>query len=285
MSGNVASAGQTTAFDDRLLSVQIAVNGQLLTFNQDFWITVKGEKFANALENTCHIEIANLNTAHRNFILTETSPFNSLRVPKVCSVFAGRVSTGMFLVYTGDVMTSRISQPPDIKIGLKCGTCHFKKGSVGRRTGGKSAKLSTLANGVAGNLGLSLRMESPDMNVGNYAYSGNALNEVDLLGKSGNCLAYVDDQQLILKPISAALSGSVLNLSEQTGMIGLPEITDKGLKVKFLYDSSVKLGGAIVITSVLNPAANGKFVIYKLRFDLASRENPFHYEAECLKAA
>jgi hypothetical protein len=283
-SGNTQSANDLTSFDPRLLSVQIEINGQLTTFNEGFWIRCKGEKFANAVQNKCTVEIANLQESTRNYLLTETSPFNQLKTPKVCNVLVGRKSTGLFLLYTGNIMDTKISQPPDITLKLECGTGHAKKGSVGRRSGGKVSKLSTLAGGIASNLGLSLRMEAPDTSVANYAHSGNALDEVDKIGKAGKCDAYVDDAHLILKLSNTPLSGSVLNLSAQTGMVGVPEITDKGLKVKFLYDSTVKLGGGLQITSKLNPSANGLFVIFKLRFDVSSRENEFYYEAECIKS-
>jgi hypothetical protein len=284
MSDSTSISGDISAIDGRLLTAQIQINNDLVTFDQTFYIRAKGKKAANALQNECELEIANLDTATRNYLLTETSPFNQNRTPKILNLYAGRVSTGPFLVYTGDIMTVGISQPPDIMLKLQCGTGHFKKGAVGRRSGGANTKLSTLAGAVASNLGVSLRMEAPNVSVKNYSYSGNALDEVQELASAGSAQAYVDDQHLILKSVNVPLSGSVLNLSAQTGMIGVPEITEQGLKVKFLFDGSVKLGGAINITSVLNPAVNGLFVIFKLDFELSSREIEFYYIAECLKA-
>jgi hypothetical protein len=64
-------------------------------------------------------------------------------------------------------------------------------------------------------------------------------------------------------------------------MIGIPEVTEQGVKVKFLFDSVTKLGGAVRITSVLNPSANGYYVIFKLEFDLTSRDNNFYMTAQC----
>lgn len=272
-------------FDPRLLSVGIQINEELVTFSESFAIKAHGCKFSNALQNECDVEIANLNPNHRNYLLTATSPFNSNRTPKVLRLSAGRVSTGLFTVYVGDIRTVTISQPPDIGLKMKCGTGHFKKGSVGRRSGGKITSLSTIASATAANLGLSLQMETKEVNISNYAYSGNALDETEELGKAGNCQCFIDDQHLVLKPTHVALSGPVLDVSEETGMIGLPEVNEQGLKVKFLFNSLAKLGGAINVTSKLNPAANGIFVIYKLGFELSSRDTEFYYTAECLAAA
>jgi hypothetical protein len=225
-----------------------------------------------------------LDAATRNYILTETSPFNQNKTPKSLSVYAGRQSTGTFLVYTGNIMTSAISQPPDIALTLKCGTLHSMRGKIGSRSGGKHSTLSSLAGGVASNLNLSLNMQASDKTIANYSHSGHALDEVSNLHETGDVDAFVDDNQLVIKDVGVPLSGNVLNLNAQSGMIGIPEINEKGLKVTFLFNGSVKLGAAIKITSLLNPATNGLFVIYKLNFALASREKEFYYTAECLKA-
>lgn len=275
--------GDVTAIDPRLITVTFAVSGKLHTFTQDLAIRIHGKKYANPLQNECEIEIFNLDRDTRNYILTETSPFNKNRTAKIANVYAGRVSTGTFLVYTGDIAISTITQPPDIGLKLKCGTAHFLKGKVGGRSGGKSGKLDIIAHGVASNLGLSLNNQAKDRTISNYTYNGDALGEVVNLQNAG-VDAFVDDGQLVLKEAAIPLSGSVVNLSEDTGMIGVPEVTEKGLKVTFLFNSAAKLGGAVRVTSKLNPSANGLFVIYKLNFKLDSREKAFYYIAECLKA-
>ena len=66
-------------------------------------------------------------------------------------------------------------------------------------------------------------------------------------------------------------------------MIGIPEFTEQGVKVKFLVDNQTKLGGGIEIRSVQYPATNGQYSIYKLGFQIASREQPFYYIAEAAR--
>jgi hypothetical protein len=276
-------SGQLATFDPRLVSVSFNVSGQLNTFDQNFYIRATGCKYANPLQNECTVQIANLNRETRNYILTETSPFNKNKTPKVLTLSAGRVSTGLFVVYSGDIALSKISQPPDLILELKCGTAHFQKGKVGKRGGGKVNLLSGIGGNVASNLGLSLHNEATDKSISNYTHNGDALSEVNNLNECG-CDAYVDDTKLVMKDRGVALKGSVINLSEDDGMIGVPVISEKGLKVTFLYVSSAKLGGGIQLTSKLNPAANGLFVIYKLNFAITSRSKEFYYIAECLRA-
>lgn len=283
MSATQTQQQKATTLDPRLMQVSFQVNNNLNTFDQEFSIKARGTKFANPLQNECQVEIANLDKVTRNYILTETSPFNANRTPKILNLYAGRVSTGVFLVYTGNITVSKVSQPPDIILTLKCGTGHFLKGKVGSRSGGANQKLSMIASGVASNMGLSLNNQADDRTIANYSHNGSAYDEVAKLQQFG-VNAYVDDNQLVLKEVGVPLKGSLLVLSDTTGMIGIPEVTEKGLKVTFLFDNNAKLGGAIQIVSKLNPATNGIYVIYKLNFALSSRDNEFYYIAECLKA-
>ena len=87
----------------------------------------------------------------------------------------------------------------------------------------------------------------------------------------------------MVKDALIPISGTTRILSAETGMIGIPEFTERGIKVKFLIDNQTKLGSAIDIRSQQYPAANGIYVIYKLGFQIASRDTPFYYIAEAAR--
>ena len=101
---------------------------------------------------------------------------------------------------------------------------------------------------------------------------------------SGDCLnPILSADTLVVKDASIPITGSTRILSAETGMIGIPEFTERGIKVKFLIDNQTKLGSAIDVRSVQYPAANGIYVIYKLGFQIASRDTPFYYVAEAAR--
>jgi hypothetical protein len=76
------------------------------------------------------------------------------------------------------------------------------------------------------------------------------------------------------------MSGKSQTLNLETGMIGMPEISEHGVKVKYLYNNDSAIGGALIIQSKINPAANGTYAIYKLNFDISNRDTPFYLTAE-----
>lgn len=273
---------QGIPLDERLMKVTFDVDGALREFDQRFAIRAKGAKYANSIMNECTVEISGLSDNTRNYILTETSPFNKNRTAKTMTLYAGRISTGLSMVYQGDIVISNVGAPPEIALTLKCGTGHFQKGKLGTISTGGNTKISIIASRVAKNIGVTVNNQATDKTVTNYVHSGNALDEIVKLQELGPDV-FLDDTQLILKNATVPLSGDVLNLTLDTGLLGVPNVSEQGLKVMFLYTPTAKLGGAINITSKINPACNGLYVIYKLNFALASREHEFQYVAECLK--
>lgn len=269
--------------DQRLLRVTIEVGGQLKTYD-GLAVTASGTKVANATQNECEIKITNLDRATRDYLITETSPFNKHRVRKSVILEAGRVSTGLAVVYQGDIVSAEGSQPPDIVVTLKCATGNFSNGTVVARQHPATTPLKTIASQVAGDLGLSLIYEGPDKNISNYSFTGGALKQVDKLGMAGNVNAYVDDGRLVVKSADKALANTTRVLSVTTGMVGVPEFTEQGVKVKMLFDNQTRLGSGLQITSIANPAANGFYIVYKLGFELANRDTPWYYIAEAKRA-
>ncbi len=265
--------------DPRLLRVGIEVNGRM-KFYEGLAITASGTKFANANEDECEVKITNVDRATSDFILTETSPFNKNRTPKVLEVYAGRESFGTSLVFKGDITTATVSQPPDITLSIKAKTANFKKGDVVAVTEPALSQLSNVSRNIAKELDLNLNFEADEKQLSNFNFSGGKLKLVDALGNSGGVSAFVDGDTLHIKNYNVPLRGRVRVLDIDSGMVGQPEITEEGLKVKYLFDNTSVIGGELRVRSVINPAVNGGYNIYKLAFDLANRAEPFYWIAE-----
>lgn len=271
-----------TEFDPRIVRVTVEINGRAHIYT-DLHMVVSGCKYANAAQNECEVKIANLDKATRDFLLTETSPFNRNRRRKLLRVEAGRRSTGTSLVFQGDICEATGSQPPDITLTLKALTGGYSKGAIVAKAAGAATPLRTLAQQVARDLGLSLRFEAKDKQIANYTFTGAALKQVNMLGEMGRVNAYVDDAQLVVKDYNAPLRGNARVLNLDTGMVGLPEFTDRGIKVRMLYDNQTRLGTALRVRSVMNPAADGDYTVFKLGFELATRDTPFYLIAEAVR--
>ena len=274
----------TTELDPRLLRISVEINGQLKSY-EDLDMSASGTKYANANQNECEVKISNLDQATRDYLLTETSPFNKNKTRKILRVEAGRVSTGYSLVFQGDITNAIGAQPPDITLALKAATGDYAKGQIVSRSQAGVVPLRNIAARIAQDLGLSLSFQAAPKQVSNYSFTGSAAKQVGQLGQLARVNAYVDDGALVVKDWNAPLADRVREVNLDTGMIGIPEFTETGIKVKLLFDNQTVLGGALRVTSRLNPAANGLYTVAKLGFELASRDTPFYFIAEATRSA
>lgn len=269
--------------DQRILRVGVEVSGEIKWYESPMGISVSGSKGATDTQNTCDVTITNLSKEVRNYILTETSPFNKNRTPKKIYVEAGRVSTGTARLFVGDIVSSSPTQPPDIGLEMKAQTGAFKKGELVARSGKAKDKLSTIAAQIAEDLEATLVFEAEDKFIANYSFSGASLRQVNQLASSGMVDAYLDDQTLVVKERDKPRRNLVKVVDNTTGMVGVPEATERGVKVKILFDLQTELGGRMDLKSELNPALDGSYTIYKIDFDLTSRDTAFYLDIEATR--
>jgi hypothetical protein len=270
----------TGTLDPRIVRLSVEINGVFHVF-EGLDIVARGRKTTNPQENACEVTISNLTKNDRDYILTATSPFiGRQRTAKKMIVEAGRVSTGVRRLFYGDITASQITQPPDIGLTLRFQTGAHKKGVVVARQGREVQPLSSLAAGVAKDMGVGLTFEADDIPIANYSFSGAVAGQLETLSSAGNVDVFVDDTNLIVKNKGVALRNRVRILNKTSGMIGIPEFTERGLRVRAMIDAETTVGGTVRIESQLNPAANGDYVVYSLGFDVASRREAFYYEIE-----
>ncbi|MDR0736813.1 MAG: hypothetical protein LBF51_08325 [Zoogloeaceae bacterium] len=265
--------------DPRIVVLSVEVDGRLKRY-EGLAINASGTKYANALQNEAVVEVFNLEKETRDCLLSETSPYNHRRKRKRLLLEAGRESVGVFPVYSGDITSATVSQPPDVKLTLKARTGFFSNGTLVARAH-PTVSLKTIAAGVARDLGLKLVFEAKEKRISNYAFTGGAGKQVEHLASAGEVDAFVDDDLLVVKDVAAPLRNVTHTLSEESGMIGIPELTERGVKATMLLVPGIRLGSNFTLKSNLYPAINGDYTVYKLDFDISSRDTPFYWIAEC----
>jgi hypothetical protein len=271
-----------TMLDQRIVRLSFEVNGQIKTY-ENLFIAGVGVKYANPLQNEAEITIYNLDKATQDYIITETSPYNANYSPKSVILEAGRESYGTTIIYQGNIIYAGITQPPDIGVVLKCLTGNFLKTSIISRTQPGTSTLEQVSKAVAEDTNLLLTFQARDKQISNYAYAGSALQQIATLASLGQLNVFIDNDSLIVKDAFSVLGNNYRLVSAATGMIGIPEFTERGIRVKFFIDNKTVLGGGIQIQSELYPAANGFYVIYQLAFIITNRLTPFYYIADCAR--
>jgi hypothetical protein len=281
-----------SAFDGRLIEVDIQLPNQpVITFssgNPQLAIYATGSKFASSLMNSCECRIFNLTKQLRNTILTLASPQiirpvgQPARQPVLLTVKAGRQSYGTQTFYFGNVISCDVTQPPDIGITLRALANNFQMGIIQNLQFPANTLLSQIAAQAADRNSLTLDFEvTPDKQINNFSYNGPANGLIQLLNQMGGVQAYQDNGVLVVLNSGSPRKGANIQISESTGMVGIPQVTEYGVAVKVMFNPLINLGGQVTITSITNPAANGTYKVFKIDYEIASRDTPFWMTLGC----
>jgi hypothetical protein len=285
----------SSAFDPRIIEIDIVLPDQTYTFSGDYSIYASGSKFGCATMNSCSLRIDNLTKELRNTILTLASPLLSppsnnpafansqaaTRKPVILNLKAGRQSTGVFLLFTGNVISCEVTQPPDIGIVLRSLTNNFNMSLLANIQQPAVTQLSEIAQTIAIQNGLFIDFEASDKQIDNYSFTGALNNNLEKLNQMGGIQAGVDNGTMWVINAGSVRKNTGFTISESTGMVGIPQVTDQGVTVKVMMNSAILVGGQVTIQSVTNPAANGTFKVAKMDYEIASREQPFWYTLLC----
>ncbi|EOG6911295.1 baseplate hub protein [Proteus mirabilis] len=269
--------------DLRRIRVGIEV-AERLQWYEGLRIKANGTKYANPLQNECTVSIDGLNAHTRDYLLTETSPYHKSKQTRRLYLEVGRVNTGLFRIFTGDIVSAEIASPPDVTLTIKAKTNNASSGDIVSSSGGAMQKMSEIASSVAKDCKVRLDFQATDKNIANWYFCGSALQQVQRLQEAGNVKAFIDDDTLFVKDDNQALKGRLRILSMKSGMVGIPKATEKGLSVTYLINGASELGGMLRLESKFNSALNGDYIIEQLKFDVASHDDPFFYQATCKRA-
>lgn len=267
--------------DTRLITLSLSINGQLKTYSSPMGIKSTGKINTNPLESEIEIKIANVSKEDQDYLLTACSPFNKDKTPKIAILSAGRQSIGTNIIFQGNITTCNPTQPPDIELTFKCQAHQYIKGNIISASQPASAPLSQIAKQVAADCGLACNFQATEKNIANYHFTGGALKQVSKLNDMGGVAAWVDGDTLYITDLNVPLVGQMRVLNLDSGLVGIPKPTEQGVQITYLLDNTSKAGGGLELQSKTYPSLSGQYRIYTLGWDVASRELPFYWIANC----
>lgn len=267
-----------SAFDNRLITFEVTFkDGQKITYNQDFYIVASGMKFTNGNLGECIVRIDNIDKKIRDLLVTKTSPWAKPREYVNIVISAGRESIGTFVLFEGQAFASNPSQPPDIALTFKSFAQNYLLGNMGAFSAPQISSMKSICEQIAKSNNLTLDFQAKDKNIENYSFTGASLKQIDKINQMGGVVAFVDNSTLIVLDSNTPRKSQKVLINSATGMVGVPEITELGVRVRMLINNEIKVGDPVTVKSVINPATNGDYFIFRLSFEIASREEPFYW--------
>lgn len=264
---------------NRVVAVDISTASGQTKRLQGIDVKFNVEKFMSELSNQATIELCNLSRDDMEYLTTFTSQWIAQQVPKSISLYAGYEDAGgASLIYTGNIVEAVPSSPPDIWLSCKAITGYYKKKETISKTIIQPISVKELCEQVSTWTELRLSFESTVSKVlDSFSFTGNKIDLIGELNRIGGLIAFEDDGLLNVLDVDAIRKGTFIRqMSEKSGMVGIPKVNAMGCDVTCLLDNSLKIGQLIELESTLIPQANGKYQIITIRYDGHYRGNPFY---------
>ena len=269
------------AFDDRLITLTISLNNEVIaTYDQSFYLIASGRSYTNGICGECSLRLDNISKKVRDQLVTATSQFgNPNRTPAIITLSVGRQSYGTFQIFNGSAIASNPTQPPDIGFSIRSLSAQNLFGIPNAFVAPAMATVQSICQQVANAAGLTLDYQaSSNPSIGNYRFTGAIGKQIQKLQALG-VSAYIPSNSttLVVTDYLAPRKLPTLQVNSSTGLIGVPQVSEVGVTAKVLITSEIQLGSPVQLTSALNPAANGLYVLNNLGFEIASRDIPFYW--------
>lgn len=229
-------------------------------------------------ESEATVSVANLAKSDIEYLTTTTSPYIKTQTKKMINIYAGYSQTGYGRIFTGDIYEALESDMPDTWLNIKAKSLYYeKRAPITYSTSGTTMRQT--AESISQQLNLSFDWQAiQNQNLDNFHFTGSKAELIKRYNALGDVVMFEDNGVIRVLDKSAKRTNQqpVKLISAESGMIGLPELNDKGVKVKCLLDPSLNCGAWIQVKSLKLPVANGYYQSYALDFDFATREQAFY---------
>lgn len=189
----------------------------------------------------------------------------------VVSVYAGDDETGMSLAFMGNIVTSvpNYNAAPDVRLEIEAMAGYYAKLlAVPPYTFKGSIPVASILQDICQEVGFVFVNEGETKSALNPYLKGSPLQKIISLANSYNLNITLDGETVTLKPANG-ISRTVAVLNKNSGMIGYPDFTANGIKVKAEFLPTVSVGNQIKVESIV-PKATGVWNVISVNHSLGA---------------
>ena len=234
-------------------------------------------KVMSSIMNEAHISICNLTKDDIEYLTTFTSEFIAIQERKRIRIFAGYEETGVSLIFDGDIARAIPTMPPDVWLECKALSGYYSNKEMISMSLKGSISVNDVCTACASELGLPIiNLSTVPKMITDFAFTGDKWKLIGELNDLGGISAWEDNGTLYVANEKTPRNDIVAReLSENSGMIGVPKVDPIGIEVTLLLDNSLQIGQTVILNSQLFKQANGNYYIYEIKHDGHLRGNNF----------
>ena len=247
---------------------------------QELHVAFTVSKSISGEANTASLDIWNLNESHRNVVGEE---LDSVQIEAGYAPPEGGGNVG--ILFKGQIRdVEHVRSGPDIITKIDCGDGDkaLRTATISK-TYKKGTKVNEVLEGIQEELGKKgitkgqwkLPEDVQDFKRP-YSMCGSCKRELDTLGRGKGFYWSLQNETLEIFPSDEHLSGVVL-LNKDSGLTGVPTITDNGVKATALLNPDIRPGRCVKIESQVLEM-NGEGGLYRVSqadFDGDNRDGAF----------
>jgi hypothetical protein len=236
---------------DRIVTCAVSEVGKSGILVEGLRIAFEVKKDGSSKENTAQVQIFNLNEAHRGFLeKTDSSGKSPLKI-----VLSAGYSGIAKQIFYGDVTrVSNQKQGSDWVSNITAADGHKKTQTVKVTQSFKeNVTLTQAINYLVDQLGFPKRHIKnipSDKFLNGLSFLGYARDELDKLCRKNNLQWFIQDGEITVMPQTTTTDEANVVLSSETGLIGSPEKTEKGVNAKCLLNADVRIGKKVLLQAI-----------------------------------
>ena len=243
-------------------------------------MAIKGKviRKAGTIAAEATLSIANLTQSDIEYLTTYTSPYMKPKVKKLVNIYAGYSQSGWGRIFQGDITEAIPEGMPDTWLNIKAQSQYYNQRSP-ISYGVTNTTSKEIAQSIANNLGLTFDWQATsEKNIDIFDFIGSKAGLIKEFNKLDDVTMFEDNGTLkVVDKVSAPPDKNQIPLiTKDSGLIGLPEPDQYGVKFKCLLSPALIPGQWIRLESVKLTGLNGQYQIYTVDFDFESRGQAFY---------
>lgn len=246
------------------------------------------------VQNYANIGVLGLSRNTVNALSTYLNANSQVANPKMIKVYAGYQKSGEQLIFAGDMIWVRPSQPVDNWLNIQAQVAGWLRSSIVSATDEGQIPLSSLIEGVGKefNMDVIYKLDKDDyylkVNIGAFDCNGNFH---DILARVNTISPYIRVQceyneyskryVLVVYGYDAdnwTKGFRTFKLNRRSGLIGIPEFTYPSVKFRMLMNPYVHPMDFVNIESEMLPNAGGLFRILSIKYTGHFRGDPWYMD-------
>lgn len=272
-------------FPTRHVKVLFTSNGLQLKEVVDLNVNFNIKKYAHSAGAEANISIANLAMSDITYLTTALSPFEQMNNKKKIALFAG-YDDDINKIFEGCVCSAQPSRRGgDIWLDIQANKNFFNSCTMTSKSliadDKKPMPIKDVCQKIADWAKLALDWKAKiNKNVDAFSFTGSVTDAIRKVNDLGLIYAFEDSNKLRVLDKNP-LGNVVKKFSKSSGLIEIPRLTQFGVDIRALLDSSIKVGDRVAVESELVPSANGQYWVYALNYVGSLRGTEFYVELNC----